>query len=257
MDTGVAPTQGNPDVIVAESPDALYQRAADEFVAAANGSKSPDGMFTVALSGGNTPRALYELLAQEPYASQVPWDRTQVFFSDERFVPLDSAESNGQMASEALLSKVPIPERFVHRIATADTSPDEAAAIYEEGIRRILKADLGEVPSFDLILLGLGPDGHTASLFPNTDALAVEDRLVVANYVPDKDSWRITFTYPLIDAARTVMFLIEGEGKAEIASRVLAGGDYPAARVHPTSGRLLWLLDKAAAGGLSAGQRAG
>lgn len=237
-----------PEIIVAEDAEGLARRAADMFVEAAREPASPLGMFTVALSGGSTPRALYGVLASEPYRTQVPWDRTQVFFSDERFVPPDSPESNYHSAQETLLSLVPIPERFVHRVTTENVSPDEAASIYEEGIRRVLQAPLDATPAFDLILLGLGPDGHTASLFPGTAGLDVTDRLVTANHVDKLDSWRISFTYPLINAARRVVFLVEGEAKAEMVAQALSGGEIPAARVHPQSGRLTWLLDSGAAG---------
>lgn len=242
MDTGV-----KRDIDVVPDAQSLAQRAAEIFIERAGQPESPDGMFTVALSGGNTPRALYELLADPEHRDKVPWDRTQVFFSDERFVPPDSSESNFHAAQESLLSKVDIPERFVHRVATVDVEPGESAALYDEGIRRVFHADPGVAPSFDLILLGLGTDGHTASLFPDTTALGDDTDLVAANAVPKLNTTRITFTYPLINAARTIMFLVAGEDKADAVSRVMAGEDLPAARVRPTNGRLIWLLDDAAA----------
>lgn len=257
MDSDVNTVPSTQEIVVAGSPLDLRRRAADLFVSVAEEATSGRGMVYVALSGGSTPRALYELLASGDYSSRVPWEQTQVFFSDERFVPPDSPESNQRMVTETLLSRVPIPDRFVHRVPVTGESPEEAAALYEEGIRRILTAAPGEVPRFDLIMLGLGPDGHTASLFPGTDALHVDDRLVAANYVAQKDSWRITFTYPLINAARCVMFLVEGESKAEIVSRVLAGEDLPAARVRPSRGRLVWLLDAAAASKVPKDMRSG
>jgi 6-phosphogluconolactonase len=217
-------------------------------VAAAQEAVSSQGIFRVALSGGNTPRPLYEALAGPPYRDEIDWTRIQVFFSDERFVPPDSPESNYHMAFEALLSKVPIPERYVHRVATVDISPQESAALYEEGLRRVFEVGLAEVPRFDLILLGLGPDGHTASLFPDTEALRETEHLVAANFVPKFDSWRITFTYPLLDAAHQVMFLVQGEDKAERVREVFAGeGNLPAAGVQVRDGATVWLLDRAAA----------
>jgi 6-phosphogluconolactonase len=236
-----------PRIVIAESAEDFGRTAAQVVLESARSADSPLGMFSIALSGGNTPRALYGALASPPVAESVPWDRTQVFFSDERFVPADSPQSNFHTAEQALLSKVPIPERFIHRVPTEDIAPDEAAAIYEEGIRRVLAAGPGQMPIFDLILLGLGDDGHTASLFPDTEALGMEDALVVPNFVPRLDSWRITFTYPLINAAGRVVFLVSGPEKAGVVADVLRGADFPAARVRPTDGELVWVLDRDAA----------
>jgi len=238
--------------IVLENPDELTEEAAKLFVESAQQALSAHDMFCVALSGGSTPRPLYEKLALPPYRDQIDWHRMQVYFSDERFVPPDSPESNFHMANEALLSKVDIPERFIHQVATVDISPAESAELYEEGIRRVFEIGLAEIPHFDLILLGLGPDGHTASLFPGSEALDVADRIVVANFVRKLDAWRITFTYPLINAARRVVFLVQGEDKAEVVARVWSGDtELPAARVKPTAGELLWLLDATAAARIS------
>lgn len=236
------------EIVTLPDPRALAEGAARQFIDLAREAVSLRGVFRVALSGGSTPKALFAVLASDPYRGQVDWERIQIFFSDERFVPPDSPESNYHTAYEALLSHVPVPERFVHRVATVDVTPEESAANYEEGIRRVFAVGLSEVPRFDLILLGLGPDGHTASLFPDTDALHVTDRLVVPNFVPKFDSWRITFTYPLINGAAVVAFLSQGPDKAERVRQVLSGQeDLPAAGVRPSSGRLLWLIDAAAA----------
>lgn len=234
-------------IIVADSSDDLGRRAAQAVLESAQRAASPDDMFTMALSGGNTPRVLFNALASSPFRDQMPWDRTQVFFSDERFVPPTSPDSNYHSAEEALLSRVPIPDRFVHRLATVDITPEESASIYEEGLRRVLEAAPSQIPRLDLILLGLGDDGHTASLFPDTQALNETDDLVVPNYVPRLDAWRITFTYPLINAARRVMFLVAGNSKAAVVAAVMAGGEYPASRVRPSDGELLWVLDPEAA----------
>lgn len=236
-----------PTIIVADSSDDLGRRAAEAVLESARRPASPNGMFTIALSGGNTPRALFSALATPPFRDSMPWAQTQVFFSDERFVPATSSDSNYHSAEETLLSKVPVPDRFVHRVATEDIAPDESAAIYEEGIRRVLEAAPSQIPRFDLILLGLGDDGHTASLFPDTAALNAMDALVVPNFVPRLDAWRITFTYPLINAARRVMFLVSGSSKAPVVARVMAGEPLPASRVQPTDGELLWVLDPGAA----------
>lgn len=243
----------SPTIIVSNSSDDLGRTAAQVVLESAGRASSPDGMFTVALSGGNTPRALFNALAAPPFRDSMPWDRTQVFFSDERFVPPDSADSNYHTAQECLLSRVPIPDRFVHRVATVDVDPEESASIYEEGIRRVLEAGSGDVPPFDLILLGLGEDGHTASLFPNTGALDAEDALVVPNYVSHLGTWRITFTYPLINAAKRVVFLVSGREKAPVVAAVLAGSSLPASRIRPSHGELYWVLDPDAASQLSEG----
>lgn len=236
---------------VFDSPGDLARGAADLFAHLARTAQEDHGMFLVALSGGHTPRALYERLAATPHS--VDWTRVQVFFSDERFVPPDSPESNYHLAQSVLLSRVPIPERFVHRVATVDIPPADSAALYAEAIARVFSLSYaltpGVPPPFDLVLLGLGSDGHTASLFPDTAALQVTDRLVAANFVPTMDLWRITFTYPLINAARAVAFLVEGKGKAATLRRVLDGDtSLPAARVRPRNGSLLYLADRAASG---------
>lgn len=245
---GTVVNNENTQVTVVQDAKDLARQAAELFVERAQHAIGTLGMFRVALAGGNTPRGLYQVLASADFRDQVDWSLVQVFFSDERFVPLDSPESNYLTAQDALLSQVPIPERFVHPYATTDIAPDLAASNYEEGIRRIFAIGLDEAPRFDLILLGLGPDGHTASLFPGTDALEVVDRLVVSNFVQKLDAWRLTFTYPLINGARAVTFLVQGEDKAEMVGQILGGGsELPAARVRPIDGDLIWLLDERAA----------
>lgn len=240
-----------PELNVYRDPATLPTAAAERFIQAAIAAQDARGMFNVALSGGSTPRGMYRALAAPPYRDQVNWNAVQVFFSDERFVPPESEESNYHLARQELLSQVQIPDRFVHRVATVDILPAESAALYEQGIRRVLQAGLDEVPSFDLIFLGLGPDGHTASLFPGTEALQERDLLVAANFVPELDSWRITFTYPLLNAARQVAFLVEGAGKAEMVRRVIEGdAELPASLIRPITGELVWMLDQAAAADL-------
>lgn len=234
------------DFVVASDESAWTQKGVALIATAAKGAVNERGRFLIALSGGSTPRPLYEALAGRPDA--VDWARTQVFFSDERFVPPDSPRSNFWMAKETLLSKVPIPERHVHPVDTVDIEPERAASLYAQGIRRVAETAMGEIPVFDLILLGLGDDGHTASLFPGTEGLGVRDEIVAANYVPQQSEWRITFTYPLINAGESVMFAVRGAAKAPIVAGVLNGdAAYPASGVHPASGKLIWLLDEAAA----------
>ena len=193
------------------------------------------GVFRIALSGGNTPRPVYRDLA----GKALDWARWEVTFGDERCVPPDSDQSNFRMAKEALFDDVPIPAGNILRMR-GEAVPAEAAADYEGELRR---RAAGETYRHDLILLGMGDDGHTASLFPGTDALGVTDRLVVANYVPKFSTHRITFTYPLLNAARHVCFLVSSPGKEAILEQVLSGkSSYPCASVRPTGGTVTWLL---------------
>ncbi len=220
------------------------------------------GVFHLVLSGGSTPRALYQLLATPDYARQLFWDRVHVWWGDERNVPSDHADSNYRMAAGALISTIPIPPANVHRVRT-ELGAEQAAAHYETEMRFVfgqmsiddeLDAVLlrtGEFPRFDLILLGMGDDGHTASLFPGTDALKIQDRLVVANSVSKLNTDRITFTYPLINTADSVMFLVSGANKAEVLKRVLMGDVQPdvlpSQGIAPVTGKLFWMCDVAAA----------
>ena len=248
MGAGMNERQISPRILQFSDPETLAREAARFFAERAGKALEAGSFFRVALSGGTTPKSMYSVLADAPFRDQVDWSRVQVFFSDERFVPPDSPESNYRTAYENLLSKVPIPERFVHPVATEDVSPEESASLYVEGIRRVFEVGLTEVPRFDLILLGLGPDGHTASLFPGSAALSVTDELVAPNFVEKFDQWRITFTYPLINAGRAVAFLAQGKDKAERVQQVMAGdASLPASGVHPTDGELMWLLDREAA----------
>ncbi len=238
----------HPEIVELPSSDALAGEAAHRFVEAARAAIGDHGEFYVALSGGSTPRAMYEKLAVSPTRAEVEWEKVHVFFSDERFVPPDSPESNFHTANEELLTRVPIPPDHVHAYKTVGLDPDPAAAAYEQEVRRVLRASDTDIPSFDLIFLGMGPDGHTASLFPGTEALTVTDRLVVANFVPKVNMWRLTFTYPLLNAGRTVMFLVQGDDKKQRVREILGGSsDLPAAGVQPSPGHAVWLLDPSAA----------
>jgi 6-phosphogluconolactonase len=234
---------------VLDTPDAVARAAADLVVQLAAEAIERSGEFNVALSGGSTPTALYALLSGDEYRDLVNWEHVNVYFSDERFVAPDSEESNFHTANVGLLQRVPILPESVHLVPTVGLEPDEAARQYEE---MILGGVSGRpLPRFDLIFLGMGPDGHTASLFPGTEALGVTDRLVAANYVPRLDSWRITFTFALLDEGRVVAFLATGPDKADRLVEVLNGGDYPAAHVAPEDGTLLWIVDREAASRLN------
>lgn len=195
------------------------------------------GAFHLALSGGNTPRPVYQALAKGDNA----WDKWMITFGDERCVPPDSDQSNYRMAREALFDHAPIPAKNILRIR-AEADPETAAAEYEATLRALTPA--GEsYYRHDLLLLGMGDDGHTASLFPGTAALGIRDRWVVANFVPKFETHRISFTYPLLDAARHVCFLVNSQGKDAILEEVFSGkSSYPCAAVQPTDGRLTWLL---------------
>ena len=221
----------------------LARVAAQEFHRLAEAGIKERGRFSVALSGGNTPRAVYSLLAAEH--KDVPWDRIHVFFGDERHVPPDHPDSNFRMASESLLSKVPIPEGNVHRIHT-ELEPEAAAKDYDEQLAEFFHLNDHDWPRFDLIFLGLGDDGHTASLFPGSSALSELASRVAANWVEKLQTFRITLTFPVLNQAANVIFLVSGESKAQILSAVLTPGGtkYPAQGVHPENGRLLWLADQ-------------
>ena len=225
---------------------ALYQAAADEFIRCAREAMAHQGRFCVALSGGSTPRGVYSLLAQRP--SDLPWSNIFVFFGDERHVPPDHPDSNYRMAKEALLSKVPIPETNVFRIR-AELDANQAAQDYEDKLSSFFALKPGEFPRLDLIMLGLGDDGHTASLFPGSAALNETSRLVVANWVEKFQQYRITLTYPVINNAAEVMFLVSGAGKKEILKKVFSADsdEYPAQHVNTKHGVLLWLVDQEAA----------
>jgi 6-phosphogluconolactonase len=224
----------------------LSRVAAQEFHRLAELAVKESGRFSVALSGGNTPRDVYSLLAEEH--KNLPWDRIHIFFSDERHVPPEHPDSNFRMAREFLLSKVPIPEQNIHRIH-AELEAEAAAQDYEQQLRDFFHLTNHAWPRFDLVFLGLGDDGHTASLFPGSTALTESARKVAANWVEKFKSFRLTFTFPVLNHAAEVVFLVSGEGKAQILNEVLkpAPKKYPSQSVQPEDGRLLWLVDQDAA----------
>lgn len=230
----------------------LFEAAAAEFVAQAKLAVRARGRFTVALSGGSTPRGLFGLLASSAIRP-VPWDKIFFFWSDERHVPPDDPESNYRMASEAMLSKVPVPAENVFRVPAEKEDADLAALDYEQTIGKFFGLRPGEFPRFDLVLLGIGPDGHTASLFPGSAGLNETRRLVIANWVEKFKTNRITLTYPVLNHSACVMFLVSGPDKATILHEVLENpqSGLPGQKVRPTDGRVIWLLDHAAAGALT------
>jgi len=230
-------------------PDAasLAGRAAEQLIALAGTAVAEQGRCSIALSGGSTPKTLYELLATPLYAELVNWSQIHIFWGDERCVPPDHIDSCYRMAREALLDHVPLLPEHVHRIR-GEIPPGQAAVQYE-GILRQFFDD--QMPRFDLILLGMGDDGHTASLFPGTQALYEESRWVIENHVEVKQMWRVTLTKTAINAAANVMFLVSGEGKAQRLREVLQGEQnpyhLPAQMIKPENGSLTWFVDQAAA----------
>jgi 6-phosphogluconolactonase len=229
--------------------DILSHEAAQYVVRIATESVKSHGRFTIALSGGTTPRKLYGLLGGEPYRSQIDWKLVHIFWSDERCVPPDSEESNYHLAHEVLLSKISIPAVQVHRMPADMPDRNAAAREYEDEMRRVFGTD--GIPNFDLIQLGMGPEGHTASLFPHQAALHEQQRLVMPVSVPKPPPDRLTFTPPLLNAARNVLFLVTGSDKAEALHAVLEGphnpDEYPAQIVRPPNGEVTWMVDTAAA----------
>lgn len=232
------------DVQVVHDAEALAVAGARLFIEASRGRDR----FAVALSGGTTPKRLYQLLAEQ--SSAIDWTKMHFFWSDERHVPPDHPDSNYHMAHEALLSKVPVPSENIHRIHAEFPDPTEAASDYEATLSNFFALGPGELPHFDLILLGLGPDAHTASIFPGSLEAINTDRLVLANWIEKLNTHRLTMTMPVINAAKVVVFLVSGAEKAEALKAVIDGPHdllkYPAQAVAPTEGSLKWLVDEAA-----------
>jgi len=233
------------EIKVLPTPAAVATEGAERFVNAAVEAIALRGRFSVALSGGHTPEAMFELLASEPYRARIDWAMVEIFFGDERCVPPDSDQSNYRMANESLLKKVPIPGDNVYRIR-GEINPNEAATEYG----RMLEEKFGE-GGLDLVMLGMGPDGHTASLFPGTAAVHEAKHRCIANYVEKMKSWRVTLSAPFINRSKMVMFLVVGADKAARVAEVLEGPHdadrLPSQLIQPTTGSLIWLLDVAAA----------
>lgn len=227
----------------------LNQFAAEKFVSIANQAIETNGSFAVALAGGSTPKSLYRLLASDEFKNKIDWSKVFFFFGDERNVAPDDAESNFRMANENLFSPMQIAEENIFRWRTELEDARLIAEEYEKTLSKFFKTGF---PNFDLILLGMGGDGHTASLFPFTEALNETERIAVANPVEKLDTIRFTLTFPVINNARNVIFLVKGADKAETLQAVLHGEfqpeKYPAQSVKPIAGNLFWLVDREAAG---------
>jgi 6-phosphogluconolactonase len=237
----------DPEIVIFPDPPALAREAAQRFTDLAQEAVASRGRFSVALSGGSTPGALYRLLAEDPYRGQVPWRQVHLFWGDERCVPPDDPGSNFRLASEALIDRVPIPADNVHRVP-GELEPEAAARAYE---RDLTDYFCGPRTRFDLVLLGVGGDGHTASLFPGSAALQETGRLALAAeaHYEGRPASRVTLSLPAINSARHGWFLVTGSAKAGIVQAVLEGEatDLPAWQIRPTAGALTWLLDAAAA----------
>jgi len=234
----------------------IARRAAADVVRSAGDAVAARGAFTIALSGGSTPKVLYALLAEHPsLRNTLPWDKMKVFFGDERHVGPGHADSNFQMATDAMLSKVPLRPDQVHRIKGEYPDTAQAAAEYEEVIRREFGLQAGAFPRFDLILLGMGSEGHTLSLFPGTKALNETQRIVTSNWVGKLCADRVTLTAPAANNAANVIFMITGADKACALKSVLEGphepGQLPAQMIQPANGNVSWLVDEAAGSMLS------
>lgn len=247
-------TVSSPVLRVFPDGDACARAAAQTFLELTKAAAEANRVFRVALSGGSTPKKLYAILAEEPFRSQVAWSLIHFFVSDERNVPPDHEDSNYGAARRGLFSKVEVPSANIHRVLTEQSPAQEAAARYQSGIAASFgwKGSKGdEPPRFDLIFLGMGADGHTASLFPGTAAVQETAHWVVANHVPALNTDRITFTYPLLNRAARVLLLVTGADKAERLASIFGPGAspdaFPVQRVRPTDGTLEWYLDEAAA----------
>jgi len=238
---------------VEPDPAALARRAAQYFLEMSREAVEARGRARIAISGGSTPKATFALLADPngPWRAHMPWENLELYWVDERCVPPDHADSNYRMTREAMLDQVPLRPEQIHRIQ-GELEPEAAAAHYESELRNSFRLEGAESPRFDLVALGMGPDGHTASLFPGTEAIHEIGRLAVANHVPQqKESWRITLTWPVINHSSSVFFLIAGQDKAAVLNEVLTGPHdperLPSQLIWPASGILTLILDKAAA----------
>jgi 6-phosphogluconolactonase len=236
------------NIVVMSDPEALAHEAAKRFAELVQEAAGARGRFSVALSGGSTPGRLYELLAGDPYRARIPWHQVHLFWGDERCVPPGDPGSNYRLANETLISQVPIPAENVHRMR-GELEPGAAARVYERVLEDFF---CGPRARFDLVLLGLGEDGHTASLFPDSPVMAEAQRLVApaTALYQDRPAQRMTLTLPAINTSRQVLFLVSGSAKAQVVQAVVEGpeGHLPAQRIQPTAGQLTWLLDAAAAG---------
>jgi 6-phosphogluconolactonase len=240
-----------PNVEVANDAESLAHRSVDFFIDQANKAIAQKGIFYVAISGGHTPQRFYELLGQDKYKDKIPWDKVQLFWVDERYVPPDSKLSNYKLAADTFLRHVAIPKANIHRIPTEFDDLNEAAHNYEQIIRRIFGIDIKKLPKFDLIVLGMGADGHTGSLFPNSYAPFDTEDLACAVYALDNEVARITLTHPVLCEASKLAVLVSGKEKAKILKKVLTSEPdevrFPIHTLWPVLDKIVWLVDSQAA----------
>ena len=241
-------------ILVSRSSDQAYTDAAEFILRSAEQAIANRGTFTIALSGGSTPKRLYELLASPSWRDRIPWSKIDFFWGDERYVPPTDSSSNYRMTNEAMLEKVNVPAGRIHRVPTELEPPETAAESYENEIKRVLPTSGSAVPEFDLVLLGLGTNGHVASLFPFQPALHEKSKLVISEYIEEVKMTRISLTFPVINSAKDILFLSLGPDKASVIQEVLTGKPdperLPAQYVQAEHGKATWLLDPPAAVGL-------
>lgn len=242
------------EIIICRDVAELSRKAAEQFAALARQAIAAHGRFAVALSGGSTPKALYSLLATAEFTGQIDWRQIHLFFGDERCVAPDHAESNYRMVAESLLAKIAIPGENVHRMA-GELAPEVAAVAYAARLTGFFNLPGNKLPRFDLIFLGLGEDGHTASLFPDSSALQETKVWVATTYIAKLKAHRLTLTLPAVNHAAQISFLIAGKSKAAVVKAILTGQNSaaPAARIEPSHGKLTWFITEDAAGGLGNG----
>lgn len=237
-----------PELIIKDGPNQLAKLAANRFTAAAKSCVGENRRFMVALSGGSTPRGMHRLLAEEPYCSDIPWKKTHIFWVDERCVPWDDPASNYGMAKRDFLDRIPIPSEQIHPIP-GEAPPEEGVRRYRRELEAFFKVKERGFPIFDLIFLGMGKDGHTASLFPGKGSKEASEEWVVAVKGGTPDIYRLSLTYEVLNRAKEIYFLVSGKEKAPIVKTVLENKDaeLPAQKIQPIKGKLAWLLDKEAA----------
>lgn len=243
-------TKYKPNINVVSDPESLAQNSVEVFVTTARRAIKEKGIFSVAISGGSTPRRFYELLGKTPQARSLPWDKIHLFWVDERIVPVDSDLSNYKLVADTFLREVAIPKHNVHRIPTEYDNFKDAARCYEDTIRKVFGLNIGQIPQFDLIILGMGGDGHTGSLFPNSYATFDTEDLACVVYKLDEQLNRITLTHPVLCAASRLVVQVCGQEKAAILKEVLTSEPdevrYPIHALWPVIDKVTWLVDKAA-----------
>jgi len=246
-----------PRIIISADKTDLFESTAKLIAEASREAIARSGRFAFVLTGGSTPKGLYELLATEAWRDRIAWANVHLFWGDERFVPATDAQSNYGMAKKALIDRLELPAANIHRVVTENTTPESCANSYEQEIRKFFETSSARFPSFDFVLNGMGSNRHVLSLFPGRPTIRESSRLVVSDFIPEVKMDRITMTAPLVNAARQVVFLVAGEDKAEAVRDVLFGqrnvDEKPAQLIQPDYGELSWMLDAAAASHLPQG----